>query len=170
MRDHDSGTSWFLAQFKPNSHKIAERNLVQQGFETFLPLHGESTRVCGKFTVRKRPLFPGYLFVAFDLQQGHWRAVNSTYGITRIVSPGTEPAPVPLDLVRQLILRCDQEGKLLPQKRLQPGHQVAIAKGRFADAIATIETVEPDRRVWVLLDIMGGQTRVAVKADQLRAI
>jgi len=170
MSYHDSGTTWFLAQFKPNSYRIAERSLLRQGFKTFLPLHEETTRVRGKFAVQKRPLFPGYLFVALDLLQGRWRAVNSTYGITRIVSFGKEPTAVPLDLVSQLMLRCDQEGKLLSPKVLKPGDKVAMAKGPFADVIATIESVTSDRRVWVLMDIMGGRTRVAVQADQLRAV
>ena len=170
MSYHDSGTTWFLAQFKPNSHRIAERNLMRQGFRTFLPLYEETTRVRGKFTVQKRPLFPGYLFVALDMLQGRWRAVNSTYGITRIVSLGKEPTPVPLDLVSQLMLRCDQEGKLLPPKLLKPGDEVTMTKGPFADVIATIQSVTPDRRVWVLMDIMGGQTSVAVDASQLRAV
>ena len=170
MSYHDSGTTWFLAQLKPNSHRIAERNLDRQGFRTFLPLHEETTRLRGKFTVQMRPLFPGYLFVALDLLQGRWRAVNSTYGITRIVSLGKEPTPVPLDLVSQLMLRCDHEGKLLPPRLLTPGDEVTVTKGPFANVIATIETIAPDRRVWVLMDIMGGQTRVAVRADQLRAV
>lgn len=68
------------------------------------------------------------------------------------------------------MLRCDQEGKLLPPKLLKPGDEVTMTKGPFADVIATIESVTPDRRVWVLMDIMGGQTRVAVQADQLRAV
>ena len=29
------------------------------------------------------------------------------------------------------------------------------------------EAIAPDRRVFVLMELMGGQTRVAVKADQL---
>ena len=170
MSYHDSGTTWFLAQFKPNGHRIAERNLVQQGFRTFLPQHEETTRVRGKFIAQMRPLFPGYLFVALEMLHGGWRAVNSTYGITRIVSLGKEPTPVPLGLVSQLMLRCDQEGKLLPPKILKRGDQVMIAKGPFMNMIATIESVDPDRRVWVLMDIMGGQTRVAVDASQLRAM
>ena len=30
---------WFILQFKANSHHQAAKNLNQQGFETFLPLH-----------------------------------------------------------------------------------------------------------------------------------
>ena len=121
MTYHDRGTTWFLAQFKPNSHNIAERNLTRQGFRTFLPMQEETKRARGKFITQMRPLFPGYLFVALDMLRGGWRAVNSTYGITRLVSLGKEPTPVPLDLVSQLMLRCDREGKLMPPKLLKPG-------------------------------------------------
>ena len=170
MTNHDHGTTWFLAQTKPNSHRIAERNLGRQGFRTFLPLQEETRRARGKFTMQMRPLFPGYLFVAFDVERGGWRAVNSTYGITRLVSLGKEPTPVPLDLISKLMLRCDREGKLMPPKLLAPGDEVMVTKGPFAEFIATIESITPDRRVWVLMEIMGGKTRVAVDAQHLRAV
>jgi len=170
MSNHDRGTRWFLAQHKPNSHRIAERNLTRQGFRTFLPMQEETTRVRGRFATRLRPLFQGYLFVALDPRQGGWRAINATYGITRLVSLGNEPTPVPLDLVSQLMLRCDASGKLLPPRILKPGDQVTLSKGPFSDFVATIETIAPDKRVWVLIEIMGGETRVAVSAGQLRAV
>ena len=170
MTHHDPGTTWFLAQTKPNSHHIAERNLARQGFRTFLPLREETKRLRGRFTTRMRPLFPGYLFVAFDVDRGGWRAVNATHGITRLVSLGKEPTAVPRDLVHQLMLRCDREGKLIPSKQLAPGDEVMVTKGPFAEVIATIERIAPDRRVWVLMEIMGGETRVAVDAQYLGAM
>ena len=170
MTIHQFGRTWFLAQFKPNCHRIAERNLVRQGFQSFLPMQEETRRVRGKFTTFMRPLFPGYLFVAFDKAHGGWQAVNSTYGITRLVSAGKTPVEVPLNLVSQLMQRCDTAGKLLPPKLLSPGDQVIINKGPFVEFIATIEALASDRRVWVLLEFMGQKTRVAVPADQLRAV
>jgi transcriptional antiterminator RfaH len=68
------------------------------------------------------------------------------------------------------MLRCDTDGKLLPPKMLKSGDQVRLTSGPFADFVVTIENIAPDRRVCVLMDIMGGQTRVAVGADQLRAV
>ena len=68
------------------------------------------------------------------------------------------------------MLRCDTAGKLLPPKLLKPGDQVRMISGPFANFVATIENIAPDRRVWVLMEIMGGQTRVAVTADQLRTV
>lgn len=164
MSYHDKGTSWFVAQFKPNSHSIAERNLGRQGFRTFLPLQEKTKDVRGKFVTRLQPLFPGYLFVAFDIAKGGWRKVNSTFGVTRLVSLGKEPTAVPLDLVSQLMLRCDREGKLIPPKLLSSGDKVVLNTGPFADYVATIEDITPDRRIWMLMEIMGRQTRVAVSA------
>lgn len=170
MTHYDRGDTWFLAQFKPNSHSIAERNLVRQGFRIFLPLQEETRRARGKFTIRMRPLFPGYLFVALDMRQGSWRAVNSTYGITRLVSLGKEPTVVPLDLVSQLMLRCDSEGKLLPPKLLKAGDQVILTNGPFADFVVTIEDIAPDRRVYVLMELMGRKTRVAINSEHVRKV
>jgi transcriptional antiterminator RfaH len=170
MTFHDRGTSWFLAQLKPNCGHIAERNLKLQGFRVFLPKEDSTKQVRGKFLNTLRPLFPGYIFVAFNTGAGHWRTINSTNGITRLVSFGQEPAAVPLDIVSQLLLRCDADGKLLPPKLLKPGDTVRLTSGPFADFVGTIEVIAPERRVWVLMEIMGGQTRVAVAADQLRNV
>ena len=170
MAAHERGTSWFLAQLKPNCARIADKHLTRQGFRTFLPLEEETRQRGGKFVTAERPLFPGYIFVTFDAARGHWRQVNSTYGITRLVSFGKEPAAVPLDLVSQIMLRCDADGKLLPPKMLKPGDQVALTKGPFANFVAEVEQIAPDRRVWVLMEIMGGATRVAVDANQLRSV
>jgi transcriptional antiterminator RfaH len=165
---HDQGTTWFLAQLKPNCGSIAERNLKRQGFRTFMPLEEGTMRRGGRFVTASVSLFPGYIFVA--LATGQWRPVNSTYGITRLVSFGQEPTPVPLALVSQLMLRCDSSGKLLPPRLLKPGDQVRITSGPFAEFVAEVEAMAPDRRVFVLMELMGGQTRVAVKADQLRIV
>jgi transcriptional antiterminator RfaH len=169
MTCHTRGTSWFLAQCKPNSHRIADRNLTRQGFRTFVPLQEQTRRAHGRFVTRTALLFPGYLFVAFDTQRVRWQAVNATSGITRLVSFGRTPAPVPLDLISQLMLRCDRDGKLMPPRLVAAGDTVTVTHGPFAEFVATVECLAPDRRVWVLLDIMGSESRVAVPAGHLQS-
>ena len=164
----DGGATWFLAQLKPNCANIAERNLKRQGFLTFLPMEEATWQRSGKFVTGLRPLFPGYIFVAFDLLHGRWRAVNSTYGVTRLVSFGAEPSAVPADLMTELLGRCDDTGKLVTVDALEAGDKVVFATGPFTSFVAEIEKIDPDKRVWVLMDIMGSQTRVAVAPDQLR--
>ena len=99
-----------------------------------------------------------------------WRAVNSTHGITRLVSFGNEPAAVPRDLIAELMQRCKANGTLLPLKTLKPGDRVTVIKGPFTDFVAEVEHMAPDQRVWVLLDLMGRETRVAMDPGLLRAV
>lgn len=172
MSLHERDSAWFLAQLKPNCAAIAEKNLKRQGFVTFLPLEEETRKRGGKFVTAMRPLFPGYIFVAFNPARGHWRAINATQGITRLVSFGTVPARVPLELVSQLILRCDAGGKLLPieAQTLAPGDRVRLRTGPFTDFVAEVDRIAPDRRVWVLIDLLGSPTRMQASADQLCAL
>jgi len=170
MTIHDPGTTWFLAQLKPNCGHIADRNLKRQGFRTFVPFEEGTVRRGVRFVTASMLLFPGYIFVALDTATGQWRPINSTYGITRLVSFGEQPAPVPLAVISQLMLRCDVSGRLLPPRLLKPGDQVRITSGPFAEFVGEVEKIAPDRRVFVLMELMGGQTRVALKADQLRSV
>ena len=107
--------------------------------------------------------------MAFDTQRARWQAVNATSGITRLVSFDRTPAPVPLDLISQLMLRCDRDGKLMPPRILEAGDTVTVTHSPFAEFVATVESLAPDRRVWVLLEIMGGESRVAMPAGHLRS-
>ena len=68
---------WYVVQFNPKKHKIAVRNLERQGFEIFLPMHELTRRMAVKFETVIRPLFGGYMFVAYDPEQAPWRQTNS---------------------------------------------------------------------------------------------
>jgi transcriptional antiterminator RfaH len=170
MQPFKTEHTWFLAQIRPNCQKMAEQNLRRQNFQTFLPMHEETKRRSGRFVSTLRPLFSGYIFVAFDTARGGWQAINSTYGVTQLVSFGGEPRSVPHDLISRLMLRCDERGKLLPPRILRPGETVKISEGPFSNFIATVEKISRDQRVWVLLDLMGQSTRVAVQSDALQTL
>ena len=162
--------SWYIVQFKPNSHKIAARNLKRQGFETFLPMHEVTRRTVVKFETVIRPLFAGYMFVACDPEQAPWRQINSTYGISHLLSFAEGPKPIPGSLITGLRARCDSVGKVLPLGCFEAGQSVEIHSGPFSNFIATVEKMASDVRVWVLLDIMGKETRVQVGRQLIQAV
>ena len=160
---------WFLAQIKPNRLHIAQRNLFRQKFDVFCPTLQTMRKQRGQYVENCQPLFPGYIFIGLDPETAPWRAVNSTYGVNRLVSFGAgSPMPVPLSLVEKLQIRCDADGRLLPPKTLKKGDKVEILSGPFADFVTTIENIEPDQRIWVLLELFGRPTRVTVDRKDLR--
>ena len=159
---------WYLIQFKPNSHRLAERNLQRQGFETFLPMQKITRRKASRFVSDLKPLFPGYMFVSVNSELGPGRTINSTIGVSRLVSFEGKPKPLPLQLISGLMLRCDASGTLLPPKSLNEGDSVEMLNGPFANFVATVDTIDPEQRIWVLMDFMGQKTRMQVSANQLQ--
>ena len=159
---------WHLVQFKPNSHRLAVRNLQRQGFETFLPLQEITCRKTSRFTVDSRPLFPGYMFVGVELDTAPWRAVNGTIGVSRLVSFTNNYKPLPLKFISSLMLRCDEEGKLLLLKTLNTGDSVEVLAGPFANFVATVEKIDAEQRVWILMDFMGQSTRMNIAPDKVQ--
>ncbi len=159
---------WFVAQLRPNCETIAKRNLERQGFGLFAPYEELVMRRASAYRTVRKPLFPGYLFVSFDPAGAHWRAINSTMGVSRLVSFRTgEPSNVPDALIANLQGRCDADGKILPPDELAPGEQVRIIQGPFSEFVATVEHLAPQQRIWVLLDVMGKSTRVVLKPGDL---
>lgn len=160
---------WYVVQLKPNAELVAKRNLLQQGMQIFAPFEEVAARRSGKLVSACKALFPGYLFVSFDQDAVRWRTVNSTTGVSRLVSFADDrPAQVPLGLISSLMRRCDPSGRLVPPCFLHGGDIVRVVNGPFTDFIGTVEQIAPDRRIWVLLDILGKSTRVAVRSADLR--
>lgn len=165
---HAEAKGWFVVQHKPNAESVAVRNLERQDIAVFAPFEVVSQRTSGRQRDVRRPLFPGYIFIHFEAGGVRWRAVNSTLGVCRIVSFGSDqPAPVPPALMQGLFTRCDAAGQLLPPDRLCPGDQVQIATGPFAEFVATVERLVGQERVWLLLEMLGRPTRLMVERAQL---
>ena len=163
-------SDWYLIQIKRNSYQIADRNLNQQGFKTFLPLQDVTSRRGSKFSTNIKPLFPGYMFVRAKSNGVPWQKINSTLGVSRLICQDGVPKKVPTEVVSSLISRCDTLGRLIPSNSVQCGDTVEIHSGPLANFIATVDTIDSNRRIWVLMDIMGQITRVQVKSEQVKLL
>ena len=93
---------WFIAQIKPNSYELAIRNLERQGFETFVPKMEITRRQKNTFHVKKVYVFPGYIFVCFDLHDIIWSKINSTYGVSKILAYNKKPSEISSYLILEL--------------------------------------------------------------------
>jgi transcriptional antiterminator RfaH len=155
---------WYVVHTQPNGEGRADLNLRRQGFATYLPRYARRRRHARRQEVVKRPLFPRYLFVALDLARDRWRAVHSTFGVNRLVLAGEEPLPVPESIVEEIRAREGADGLValgLPSG-VGPGSPVRLVDGIFADAKGVVERIADDRRVAVLLELLGREVRVFV--------
>ena len=166
----DSNKHWFAVYTKPNGETNAAWHLEVQNFRTFLPKRRKTVRHARKLRIVDAPYFPRYLFVAMDLERDQWRRVNSTIGVSFIITNGEMPLMVPSGLVETIIETSDDNGVIDPTNHLRVGGSVRMMAGPFADQLAVIDRMDDSDRVRVLLEIMGGQVAVSTSSRNLLPI
>lgn len=164
-------SDWFVVQTRVNSEMKAARNLIQQGFETYLPRYLKKRSHAGKVEKVAAPLFPRYLFVRIDVATQRWRSVQSTFGVSHLLLNGSSPAPVAQRVLGLLRSREDERGfvKLDRRPQFSLGEKVRVLSGVFADNLGLFDGVGDRDRVAILLDLLGRKVRVSVDADMVAA-
>ncbi len=149
---------WYLVKLKPSGFERAVINFERQGVEIFMPWALRRVRSGKRYVQKKQPLFSGYIFVAIDPEVFTWRTVNSTYGVSHVVTFGSqEPPHLPEELISGLKVRCNEENFLLPPSDLKIGEKIKIIAGPFTDYIATVETLPSETRLGILFDCLGNK-------------
>lgn len=163
--------NWYVAQLRPQGLKRAEENLSRQGFQSFCPKRLESALRNGRRTNRLAPLFPGYLFIAFDPNVSGWTAINSTRGISRLIITNIRnPVPLPASFMAGLMARCDEEDVVGAPPDLSEGDKIRVLSGPFAEVIARIESLQEGERIQILMDLMGQQTRISLPRNRVEKL
>jgi transcription antitermination factor NusG len=83
---------WYALQIHSRLAGFTSSTLNQKGYETFLPFYNSPRRWSDRIKIIKTPLFPGYMFCRFDIQNR--LPVLATPGTINIVGAGRTPIPV----------------------------------------------------------------------------
>ena len=114
-----------------------------------------------------RAVFPGYIFVSLDLRVDAWRSVDGTYGVRGLVKSGDVPSCLPIGLVESLQAMENNGGGLSFSRDLKAGCRVKFMAGPFAEMIGSLERLDGNGRVLVLLDLLGRKTEVKTSVHEL---
>jgi len=162
---------WYVVQTQVNGEAKAAENLRRQGFEVYLPRYLKRRRHARKVDFAAKPLFPRYMFVAIDMATQRWRSIQSTFGVSHLVTNGNEPSVVPQAIVAALRAREDAKGfvKMDARPRFASGEKVRVLSGLFMDSAGLFDGAADRDRVAILLDMLGGKIRVHLDADLVAA-
>lgn len=159
---------WYAVQSRPRSESLAAANLARQGFEVYLPKLRRERRHARRRDIVASPLFPGYLFVRFDILRDVWRSTMSTIGVYRLVGAPDAPLPVPDPIIDKIRTREDAQGFVVAaSQELRPGDTVTIESGPFAEMRGLFEAATGEERIRILLSILGGDVRVTIPVSQV---
>ncbi|MEI6859013.1 MAG: transcription/translation regulatory transformer protein RfaH [Shewanella sp.] len=178
--------AWYLLYCKPRGEARAIHNLALQAIETYLPTIGQLKRVKGQVTVKRIPLFPGYLFIYFDPQITSVARIHSTRGVGRIVGCKELMTTVDDSIIHSIKMHEHKLlSELLPELKnaavnpenlatadvkFTQGGKIRFTEGPFVELEGIFEEKNGDKRCHVLFEIMGQQKQILVPINSVLPI
>jgi transcriptional antiterminator RfaH len=160
---------WYAVYTQPRNEGMAMEHLARQGFEVYFPRYLKRRSHAGRVDYVPSPLFPRYLFVAFNPGTVRWLAIRSTRGVIDLVKNGLDPAPISEAVVGNIRLREDANGYVLLGKHLQlaRGDKFRIESGPFAAHVGIFEAKRDHQRVVALLSLLGRNVTVSLPIEAI---
>lgn len=168
----DQKRRWYVVKTKPRQEEIANKNLINQLFETYLPYITLRKRKRGKWQQVREVLFPGYLFIHVDTAVQAIAPVRSTLGVSGLVKFGNLLLPVDDGLIQHIKNReqAAADDAPAPAPQFQAGDKLAILDGPFAGVTAAFHMAKSADRVMVLIKILGGEKAIAVDVNSVQPL
>jgi transcriptional antiterminator RfaH len=166
-----SDRSWYVVHTQVNAEAKVAHNLVRQGFKVYMPRYLKRRSHARKIEKIAAPLFPRYLFVRIDVGIQRWRSIQSTFGVSRLVLNGSDPALVAQEVLDLLKSREDARGyvKLDQRPNFALGEKVRVLAGAFTENLGLFDGLADRDRIAILLDLLGRKVRVSIEADMVVA-
>ena len=164
-----AGERWYVTQVLHHKERLAGQHLALQGFRYFCPWYRKTVRHARRLRETLAPVFPSYIFVAFDVERDRWRSINGTLGVARLIKTKNRPTPAPNGIVEQLVATLDGAGLVRFDGGLSVGQAVRVVSGPFAGFLGRLERLDGNGRVRVLLEIMGFDAPVVMNKESLSA-
>jgi transcriptional antiterminator RfaH len=169
--DKSLDENWYVIHTKPRQELRALSNLQNQGYQCYLPMIALEKLSRERLHVIEEPLFPRYLFIRLDASRygQNWSPIRSTWGVSGLVSFGSEPAKINsglIDLLRQQEHGLSED----PQRLFSPGESLLLAEGPFAGLQAIYQMASGENRAMVLIELMGKSAQMQIAPASLRKI
>ncbi len=156
---------WFVVHCHPNKEHVAEFNIKQQGFGTYIPCYKKLKRHARRVYPVLAPLFPRYFFVQIDQENSNWLPINYTPGVKYLLKNKEGMlSSVPNNIIEELYRNHDETGlvSLSVLELFKSGDKVRILDGAFINHMAIYEKMTDDQRVELLINLIQQEVKITV--------
>jgi transcriptional antiterminator RfaH len=163
--------AWYVIQTKPKKEEDAKSYLSMKGLEIFNPLMENFVIRNGVVTKEYRPLFPGYMFGKFDLEQDY-SLVRWGRGVKKVLSlGGGYPTPLAEEVIEVIKRRTDSNGIVRKTYHFEANDRIRIKSGPLKDLLGIFERwVSDSERVRVLLNLIGYHPEVELHYSMIEKV
>lgn len=167
----DTDQRWHALYVRPRSEKKVAAELVDMGFEVYLPL----ITVVRQWSDRRKkilePLFKSYLFVRS--REKEYYAIRSVYGVVKFVVFEGKVADVPenqLLAIKKFVKEYEGEDDLGTTDDLKEGQMVRIVTGGLKGLVGRLVSFNGKKRVLVHIETVGQYIPVDVARSKVEPL
>jgi transcription antitermination factor NusG len=159
---------WYAAYTNSNYEKCVAAQLERRSVEHFLPQYESVRRRKDRRVKLQLPLFPGYVFVRFNLRDR--LRVLQVPGVARLVGFNGLPCPVPNSDIEALQFCLARNVSLQPHSYVQVGRRVRIGTGPLEGMEGIVIRRKNRLRFIISLSLIHGSAAVTVDASELHVL
>ncbi len=150
--------------------RIEYMNMGEKIFRIEVPQKTVTQIKGGKKQEREEKIFPGYVLVEMIMDEDSWYVVRHTAGVTKFVGSAKRPIPAKESEIKKIIHRSSSQSQKV-ELDVKAGDKVRIVSGPFADFIADIIEVYPDKsKLRANVSIFGRETPVELEYKQINKL
>jgi transcription antitermination factor NusG len=164
----DKNVCWYAVRVQSKLDSLASATLRGKGYEEFLPLYRSRRRWSDRVKELDLPLFPGYLFCRFDVENR--LPILTTPGVIKIVGAGKTPIAVSDDEIAavQAVVRSGLPA--MPWPCLTVGSRILIEGGPLSGLEGIALNVDRKYRLVVSVPLLQRAVAVEIEREWARPI
>ncbi|MEK7376196.1 MAG: transcription termination/antitermination protein NusG [Candidatus Margulisiibacteriota bacterium] len=151
-------------------NEIEVRNWNGKVFRVLVP-EEETVEIKGdKRVVRKRKMYPGYVFVEMLMDEEVWFEIRQTQGVARFIGGKTHPVPVTEREMQRVLKQIGIKEKEVTVE-FEMGEAIRIISGSFRGYTGSVSEINAGKsKLKVMINIFGRDTSVEVDFDRVEKI
>lgn len=169
MVNYDASVEhWYALEVNPLLADSLTGVLHSKGFEVFHPTYLTQRIWCDRTGEVRLPLFRGYMFSRFDVQQR--MPIVTTPGVKRVLGIGKQPIPVPEEEIARIRAVVGSRLPVQPCAYLAAGTNVMVERGPLAGTRGVLLRYGKRCRVVISVELIQRSVAVEIDEDWIRPV
>jgi len=164
----ERSVEWYAAYTRANHEKRVADRLKQSGIEYFLPLYDSIHRWKDRRVRFQSPLFPGYVFVRFQVENR--LRVLQISSVVRLVGANGNPVPIEKKEIQALRNGLSSGIDAEPHPYLTIGRRVRVKRGPLEGTYGVLMRRKNKVRFVISLDLIMRSISVEIDIADLELV
>lgn len=162
---------WYVLQVRTGTEesiRLQCRNKISEAVleRCFIPYYEEKRRIRGEWTLQKKVLFPGYVFVITDELDELYQSLKNVIGLTKLIGTGQEIVPL-TEEEREFLLEFGGEDQIVEMSEgIIADSKIIVTKGPLIGKEGYIKRIDRHKRkAWLEIKMFGRKQMVEVGVE-----